>query len=298
MEVLALFGPTAVGKTAVAIAIAERLRARGQDAVAVSADAIQVYRGLEVLSGAASPEERAHLETRLVSFLPVTETWSAGAHAARAHAEIDAILAEGRVPIVVGGTGLYLRAALADLSLAPPPDPALRARLLERYDADPEAAHAELARLAPERAGVLPVGDRQRVVRALELAHAGADPGLPAENELWTTATRRPTRLIGLTMDRDALVARIDARCAAMLAAGAESEVRAADAAGASATARKALGFAELLAGDADGMRTRTRRYARRQMTWLRKLPAVERIDMTGRTPEEAAGVILPAQDR
>src|SRR5919112_1133889 len=120
MQVIAIFGPTGVGKTAVAVALADRLRGRGEDPVAVSADALQVYRGLETLTGVASAEEQARLEHRLVSFLPVTETFSAGAYAERAHTEIDALLAEGRRPIVVGGTGLYLRAALADLELRPP----------------------------------------------------------------------------------------------------------------------------------------------------------------------------------
>ena len=127
--VIALFGPTAVGKTDVALALAGRLRARGAHPVAVGADALQVYAGLEVLTGAASAAERARLEHRLVGYLPVTETSSAGAYAKLAHAEIDRLLAEGATPVVVGGTGLYLRAALADLALRPPPRPGVRERL-------------------------------------------------------------------------------------------------------------------------------------------------------------------------
>jgi tRNA dimethylallyltransferase len=124
VRVVALFGPTGVGKTAVAIALAELLRERGEDPLAMSADALQVYRGLEILTGAATPGEQAQLEHRLLSFVDPSETFSAGEFAARAHAEIDQALAAGRRPIVVGGTGLYLQAALTVLYLRPPPDPA------------------------------------------------------------------------------------------------------------------------------------------------------------------------------
>src|SRR5436190_5576357 len=145
IKVLAIFGPTGVGKTAVAIATAGRLRARGEDPVAVSCDALQVYRGLETLSGAATPEERSRLEHRLVGFVEVTGEFSAGRFATLAHAEIDQLLAEARRPIVVGGTGLYLRAALADLDLKPPVPPELRADV-EREIAErgAEVVHAEL----------------------------------------------------------------------------------------------------------------------------------------------------------
>ena len=130
---LALFGPTAVGKTGVALALAERLRARGERPVAVSADALQVYRGLETLTGVASPEEQRALEHRLVSFLPVDARFSAGEYAHLAHAEIDDLLGAGATPIVVGGTGLYLRAALAELYVPPPPPPGTRERILSRF---------------------------------------------------------------------------------------------------------------------------------------------------------------------
>lgn len=285
MEIIALFGPTGVGKTAVAVALAERLRGRGEDPVAVSADALQVYRGLEVLTGVASAVERARLEHRLVSFLPVTETFSAGRYAQLAHAEIDALLDEGRRPIVVGGTGLYLRAALAELDLRPPVD----AAALEQRGA--ASLHAELARRAPHLAARLDPADPRRLARSLALLDQGIEYP-PAEEELWTARTRRPTRLVALTMDRDALDAAIDARVEAMVAAGAAEEVRAADAAGASATARQALGFQQLLDGDVEAMKRRTRRYARRQLTWLRKLPGPLTVDVTGRAPADVAALI------
>jgi tRNA dimethylallyltransferase len=237
MRIIALFGPTGVGKTAVALALARRLRARGEDPVAVSADAMQVYAGLETLTGVASADERAQLEHRLVSCVALGERFSAGRYAKLAHAEIDALLAAGRRPIVVGGTGLYLRAALAELDFKPPP------------------------------------------------------PDGPSQ--LWSTEMRRPTLLIGLTMEREALYRRTDARVRAILDAGARAEVARAHAAGASVTARKALGFEELLADDVEAMERHTRNYARRQLAWMRKLGGVRVIDVTGRDPDEVAQEIL-----
>jgi tRNA dimethylallyltransferase len=286
--VVAVFGPTGVGKTAVAIALADLLRADGEDPVAVSADALQVYEGLETLTGAATPAQQARLEHRLLAFLPVTEPFSAGAYARRAHQEIDALVAQGRRPIVVGGTGLYLRAALADLDLRPPvPKPVRERRRRDVEERGAPALHAELAARAPQAARAIRPTDAQRVTRALELLDAGHEP--PAGPQLWTADTRHPTLLAGLTMDREALAARIGERVDEMLAAGAAADVRAAAAAGASATARKALGFQELLAGDAEAMKRNTRRYAKRQLTWMRKLPNVHLIDVTDCGPEDVA---------
>lgn len=237
MRVIALFGPTAVGKTAVALALARALRARGEDPVAVSADALQVYEGLATLTGVASAGERAELEHRLVGFVPLQETFSAGEYAKLAHAEIDALLAAGRRPIVVGGTGLYVRAAVGELDFAPAP--------------------------------------------------------LDGPSQLWSEEMRRPTLLVGLTMERAKLYARIDARVDELVAAGAREEVARAQAAGVSVTARKALGFDELLAGDVEAMQRRTRNYARRQLSWMRKMRGVRLIDVTGRAPEEVAGEIV-----
>jgi tRNA dimethylallyltransferase len=233
-QVIALFGPTGVGKTAVALELADRLRASGEDPVAISCDALQVYEGLSVLTGTASADEQQRLEHRMVGVVPVTEPFSLGDYMPLAHAEIDGALEAGRRPIVLGGTGLYLRAALADLSL-------------EKVPPNTE------------------------------------------ESELWSPETRHPTAIFGLTMEREQLYSRINARVDAIVAAGAEEEVRRAEELGPSHTARKALGFSELLEGDIDRMKRRSRNYARRQMTWMRKVPNVRRIDMTERSPGEAA---------
>jgi tRNA dimethylallyltransferase len=294
-SVLAIFGPTGVGKTALAFAVAERLRARGERPVAVSADALQVYQGLETLTGVPSPSERARLDHRLVSILPVDARFSVGEYAELAHAEIDGLLAQHARPIVVGGTGLYLRAALAQLELRPAAPDEVRSRWeAELARRGPEALHGELARRAPWAAETVDARDRSRIVRMLELDELGELEPPSGPNQLWTSDTRHPTRLVGLVMDREALYARIDARVDAMVVAGAAREVRAAHAAGASDTARKALGFDELLAGDIEAMKRRTRNLARRQLTWMRKLAGVEVVDVTGRTPDEMAEELLP----
>lgn len=298
-QIIAIFGPTAVGKTAIAIALAQRLRRLGEDPVAVSADALQVYRGLEILTGVALPTERAALEHRLVSFLPLDATFSAGQYAALAHAEIDDLLAADRVPIVVGGTGLYLRAALTELDMRPPVPVDTRERWIEQLRAHgADALHAVLAERAPWAAESIDPHDSQRIVRALELSDAGELGPSQGESQLWSSDLRRPTALVGLVMDRDALYERIDRRVDEMLAAGAREEVARANAAGASDTARRALGFDELLAGDLERMRRRTRNYAKRQLTWMRKLSGVRVIDVSDRDADSVAQEIVAAAGR
>ena len=238
VSVVAIFGPTGVGKTGVAISLAELLRERGEDPVAINCDALQVYEGLGALTGAATVEEQARLEHRLLGFVPVTEDFSVGDYMALAHAEVDRALEGGRTPLVVGGTGLYLRAAVAELSLVKAP------------------------------------------------------PGAE-ESELWSPQTRHPTAIFGLEMDRGRLYERIDARAEAIVGAGAVEEVRRAEALGPGRTARKALGFDELLAGDLEAMRKRSRNYARRQLTWMRKIPELHPIDRGERDDREVAAAIL-----
>jgi tRNA dimethylallyltransferase len=250
---------------------------------------------MPILTGVASEAERAQLEHRLVAFVPINRTFSVGEYMPLAHREIDDALAAGRTPIVVGGTGLYLRAALSELDLKPPPAAGLRTRLEQEADAvGAEAMHARLAVRAPQAAAKVAPADRSRVIRLLELLEMGAleDEEPRVESQLWTEDTRRPTLLAGLTMERAALYERIERRVDAMIGAGALEEVKAAHEAGASATARKALGFEQLLVGDIEGMKTRSRQYARRQLTWMRKLPDAHLIDVTGRSPDDVAGEI------
>jgi tRNA dimethylallyltransferase len=302
MQVLALFGPTAVGKTGVAIAVAERLRERGEDPVAVNCDSIQVYRGLELLSGAATPGEQKRLEHRLLAFVPPGEEFSAGRYAEAAHSEIDSLLAAGRRPIVVGGTGLYLRAALADLDLRPPVPAEIRGEV-EREIAErgPEALHAELD---PELARTVDPNDRKRVARLTELDRAGIEAAAGAEG-MWTADLRHPTVLVGLTMDRDQLADRIGDRVDGMISAGAADEARAALEAGPSRTARAALGFEQLVedvdgapsAGAVEGIKAAHRAYARRQLTWMRRMEGVTLMDRTGRNDTDLAADIVGLLD-
>jgi tRNA dimethylallyltransferase len=290
--VVAIFGPTGIGKTSVAIALAELLRERGEDPVAVSADSMQVYRELPILTGAADADERGALEHRLIGNVSVADQYDVATHAKLAHAEIDALRAEGRRPIVVGGTGLYLRAALTELDLMPKPRDGVRERLAVELDQDGlEALYARLEREAPDLAAEVDPNNARRVVRALETLEQGLNPADRDENRLWTEETRVPTELFALVMDREALYARIEQRVDTMVAHGAADEVRGAEPL-AGRTARQALGFEELINGDIDQMKTNTRRYAKRQLTWLNKLAGASTIDVSELSPAEVADQI------
>ncbi len=296
MEVLAIFGPTAIGKTGVAIEVAKLLRDRGEDPVAVSCDALQVYRGIEVLTAAPTPAEREWLEHRLVGFAPIDEEFSAGRFAELARREIDELLAEGRRPIVVGGTGLYLRAALAELELRPPVPPEVRVAVEEEIAAEGSARlHGQLDPAL--RASVHP-NDRKRIARALELQRAGLDPPPPGGGELWTAELRHPTLLVGLTMEREAHTEKIESRARQIAASGAVEEVRAADAEGASRTARAAIGFDELLAEDLAGYMRAQQAFSKRQLTWMRRLEGANVIDRTDRTDSDVAAEIVRLLER
>jgi tRNA dimethylallyltransferase len=220
---------------------------------------------------------------------------SVGAYAPLAHAAIDEILAAGRTPIVVGGTGLYLRAALAELELPPPPSAGARERWSKVYDDDPAAAYAQLAELDPLAASAVHANDRRRVVRALELAEAGASLA-PDSDRLWSETTRHPTVIVGLDVPKDVLERRIEERTRAMFDAGVEDEVRRALAGRVSATARKTLGLdevAELPREEAiAAIVVRTRRYAAYQRKWMRRVPRLVMVD-GNRPPGEIADDIV-----
>jgi tRNA dimethylallyltransferase len=251
---------------------------------------MQAYAGLPILS--AQPER----PTRLVGIWPLEHEGSVAEYARLAHAAIDEVLAAGRTPIVAGGTGLYLRAALVDLAVPPAPTGEQRDRWERLYDrVGPERAHELLADRDPEAAARVHPNDRRRVVRALELAELGSSL-LPRTDRLWSDETRHPTVLFGLDVPRDVLAARIEARARAMFDAGVEEEVRRAVAGTVSATAIHALGLRDVAelprARACEALVLRTRRYAAYQRKWMRRIPGVVMVD-ADRPPDEVADDIV-----
>jgi tRNA dimethylallyltransferase len=283
VRVLAIFGPTASGKSAVAEEVARLIPAE-----LVSADAMQVYRGLPVLTNQS--------EARLVAYLGLNEEGSVAEYQRLAHAAVDEILAAGRTPVVVGGTGLYLRAALADLELPPPPVPGARERLERLYDELGAAGtHELLAERDPAAAAAVHPNDRRRVVRALELAEAGSSLR-PGEDRLWSGEPRHPTLIVGLEVPPEELERRIEERTESMFERGVEAEVRQALAGPISATARTVHGLsdvAELPREEAvESIVIRTRRYAAYQRKWMRRIPGLVPVD-AARPPAETAQEIV-----
>ena len=279
-DVVAIFGPTASGKTAVAQAVADRVPAE-----LVSADSMQVYRGLPILTNQAP--------ARLVGIWPLDHEASVAEYQQLAHAAIDEILAAGRTPVVVGGTGLYLRAALADLQLPPRPHACARTRWEAFYDeVGPEQAHARLAELDPEAAASVHPNDRRRVVRSLELA------GVERERDrLWSGETRHPTTIVGLEVPKEELDRRIDERTRAMFEAGVRAEAEATLAGPISSTAAYAHGLSDITEHPDDedaieALAARTRRYAAYQRKWMRRIPGLVSLP-ADRPPGEIADAIL-----
>ena len=281
--VLAVFGPTACGKTAVAGAITQRIPSE-----VVSADSAALYRGLEVLT--AAPDYPA----RLVGVFDIEDEVSVGEFQRLAHEAIDAVVGGGRTAIVVGGTGLYLRAALSALEIPPPPAPGARERWERTYDdGGPEAAHALLAERDPDAAARVHPNDRRRVVRALELAEVGASL---AGDRLWEADVRHPTVVFGLDVPDAVLEERIRERAAKMLEGGVVEEARSALARSPSTSARKVMGlvdFARLPPDEAvEALVRNNRRLARYQRKWMRRMPDLISVD-ADRPPGEVADEIV-----
>lgn len=276
--VIVILGPTATGKTALGVALAERL-----DGEIVNADALQVYRGFDVGTAKPTPEERRRVPHHLVDALDPTERYSAGEFARRARVAIGEIQGRGRRPIVVGGSGLYLRALLEGISPVPRGDPGVRRKLRERLEREGlPSLYAELRVRDPETAGRLAPGDTQRILRALEVVEVSGTP-------LSEWIARRPygeQRLeavrLGLTLPRKLLYDALERRVIRMVERGWVEEVGTLLSQGVpmSAPAFQAIGYREIarhVAGEWSLERAveetvrSTRRFAKRQLTWFRR---------------------------
>jgi tRNA dimethylallyltransferase len=295
--VVALFGATALGKSDVALELAELI---GADIVV--ADSMQIYAGLPIVTNQPDAAARRRATYHLVGWAPPQQECSVAEYAALAHEIVDGLLEAGSPVIVEGGSGLYLRAVLGDLTFGGAPDEARRRTLEEHWRRDPVALVSELRRRAPDVAARVDLHNPRRVIRALEaLDGRGAED---RHDVLWKPAERYPHRLFALAPDDDrtALKERIDRRVDGMLAAGALEEVSAARARGPfSRSAAQAIGVRELSAvldGEsgqneaAARMKARTRALARRQLTWMRKLPDAATVSVAGRPPAAVAADI------
>lgn len=279
---LLVVGETAVGKSDFALRLAERLEGE-----IVSADSMQVYRGLDAATAKPDAAARARVPHHLLDLVDPGDDFSMGDFVRHAEAAIAGIAARGRAPIVVGGTGLYVRALLRGMAEAPPRLPRLRARLHALADRRGLAfAHRMLRRVDADSAARLPARDRQRVLRALEVRFASGRPLSALLRDQPFGEERYDAIKIGLTMERERLEARIEARVDAFFARGLVDEVRTLVAAGCppGANAWKALGYRETRAhvegriSLAEARRLtalETRRYAKRQRTWFRKEPGI-----------------------
>jgi tRNA dimethylallyltransferase len=298
--VVGVLGPTGVGKTAVALELARLLETR-----IISCDSMQIYRGFPVLTNQPSPEECKAACHELVGCVKPGETFSAAEYAEHARPLIEKDLANAGRALVVGGTGLYMRAALAPLAVAPGADSELRARLEARAAAEgPGTLHAELARLDPAAGRSIDARNVRRVVRALE-AVSVTGQAWSGRDDLWAPVYSHPTLVVGLVLERRELYRRIDVRAARIVGGGAVEEVRrfklehgSADTVPGGGGIRSAIGYPEIC-GYLEGRLTHldmveqiaaaTRRYARRQLTWLRKLGDAVIIDVQDRNPREIA---------
>lgn len=299
-----ILGATATGKSDLAVRVARRLAGR-----IISADSIQVYRGLDAGSCKPPDEARREIPHELIDVADPVEPFSAGRFAMLATQAIDAARLAGQVPIVVGGTGLYLRALLEGIAPMPPRDDELRRELYARAAAGSvQELHRELEQVDPETATRIGSGDLQRIVRALEVVKL---TGLPLSHHIKTSSFEsgnRPSLKVGLAMERSRLYRRVEERVDRIFKAGIVEEVRGLLAAGVppSANALKALGYREVmthLRGEIDLPRAielvkrNTRRYARRQIIWFRRERDVRWFD-PDETPAESIARAVEATYR
>lgn len=293
--VIVLVGPTAVGKSALAVALAQQLQTE-----VLAADSRQVYRGMDIATDKPTREERAGVPHRLIDLAEPDEAFNAGRYRQAAEQEIARLHAEGKLPLVVGGTGLWVRALLGGLCNGPQSDPALRDRLAaEAERVGPEEMHRRLAAVDSLSAARIHPNDRVKVLRALEV-HAQTGQTQSTLHERHAFAARPYTALlIGLRRERDDLYARIEQRIDRMIARGLIEETRGLLARGLSRQlgSMKGLGYKQIagyLAGDYDEaeavrlLKRDTRHFAKRQFTWFRKEPGILWLSLDARTDATA----------
>ena len=296
MTVVAIVGPTATGKSELAVALAERIGGE-----VVNADSMQLYRGMDVGTAKPTPAERRGVPHHLLDVWDVTERASVVDYQRRARAAIAAIEARGRLPLLVGGSGLYVRAVLDDLDF-PGTDPDLRARLEDELAAaGPATLHARLSHVDPEAARAILPSNGRRVVRALEVIEL---TGHPFAATLPSPAAALPAVQIGLDRDPAELDDRVAARVDRMWSAGLVEEVRTLPGLAGSPTASRALGYQQvlrLLAGKLTDAEARaetvraTRRFVRRQRSWFRRDPRITWLDAArGDLADAAARTLDP----
>ncbi|NUU13709.1 tRNA (adenosine(37)-N6)-dimethylallyltransferase MiaA [Curtobacterium pusillum] len=302
---IAVVGATGTGKSDLGIAIAERLRASGRDAEVVNADAMQLYRGMDIGTAKLTVEDRRGIRHHQLDVLDVTDEASVAAYQRDARADIEAVHQRGGVAVLVGGSGLYVSAVLFDLAF-PGTDPELRARLeREHEELGPGILLERLRALDPAAAATIDARNPRRLIRALEIASRSevVTPSLPSAPRAW-----RPARILHLHRERAQLVAGLHARAARMFGAGLVDEVRGLREHGLEQgrTARAAIGYSqalEVLRGDAtveqavEATAIATRKYARRQVSWFRRYADAEVLDVTGADRAaltEAARRIVP----
>jgi tRNA dimethylallyltransferase len=277
--VLALVGPTAAGKTELALAVAERLGAE-----VVSADAMLVYRGMDIGTAKPTREQRGRVPHHLVDLIDPGEEFSVARFQPLARAAIAEVLGRGRVPLLVGGSGLYFQ-AVVDEFVFPPTDPAVRARLeVEAAEVGLPELYRRLAVADPPAAARIQPGNLRRTVRALEVMELTGRPFSSFRVAMDAPVSRYRLTVLGLDPGTELLRARVTERVEAMAEAGLVEEVRRLAARPLSRTARQALGYKELLDGLEQGTPVpealeavvrRTRAYARRQLAWFRRDPRV-----------------------
>ena len=281
---LCLVGPTASGKSGLAIDLAERLTGRGRPAEIVNADSMLVYRGMDIGTAKPTPAERKRVRHHLVDMLDVTETATVAEFQQRARTAIADCRSRGALPVVVGGSALYIRAIVDEFAF-PGTDPAIRARLEQQLAEDgPEQMHRRLVAADPAAAAAIQSGNGRRIVRALEVVELTGQPfaaRLPPRHYALSGVVQ-----VGLSVDRPTLDTRIEQRVEAMWEAGLVDEVRRLVDRGLrdGLTASRALGYRQvlqLLAGEVDESEARrrttvaTRRFARRQDSWFRQDPRI-----------------------